>query len=256
MNARLVLLAFVLASLPSVTLAQQTTATPPATAPEEHDAEARALFDAGQIAYTDGRYEAALQDFVQAHDLSGRPELLYNIALAAERLRHDQEALDAYEQFLAARPDTSMHAAIESRIQILRTAIAEHSTPPPPAEVSEEPESQSPPPAPEPPPSSGPDVGALTLTIGGGVVTVAGVVLLALSGVAAAHVSGASYPAAWSDYHADYDNAQTFSIAGGVLAGVGAAALVAGIVWLAVGSGSHSADVAIGPSGLTLRGTF
>ena len=61
------------------------------------ETEARALFEAGRQAFTDGRFEDALQRFSQSYELSHRAELLFNIGQAADRLRRDAEALAAFE---------------------------------------------------------------------------------------------------------------------------------------------------------------
>ncbi|UJR81862.1 tetratricopeptide repeat protein [Sandaracinus amylolyticus] len=88
------------------------------------DEEARQLFLAGQTAYDAGRYEAALDYFTRAHALSGRPGLLFNIASASERLRRDDEALRAYEEYLRVMPDASNREFAEQRIAFLREQIA------------------------------------------------------------------------------------------------------------------------------------
>ena len=61
----------------------------PSTADPSADAEARAHYQAGQLAFDQGRFENALESFRMAYALSQRPELLYNIASAADRLRQD-----------------------------------------------------------------------------------------------------------------------------------------------------------------------
>ncbi|MCA9578886.1 MAG: hypothetical protein KC668_25825, partial [Myxococcales bacterium] len=55
------------------------------------EGEARASFDAGQRAFSAMRYEQALTYFRLAYEASPHPELLYNIALSADRLRRDAE---------------------------------------------------------------------------------------------------------------------------------------------------------------------
>ncbi|MEM9189319.1 MAG: hypothetical protein AAGF12_09090 [Myxococcota bacterium] len=86
--------------------------------------EAQGFFLAGRAAYDEGRYEDALQRFEAAHELSGRSELLYNIGLAADRARHDRRAVDAYEAFLAERPDTPYRESVEGRLRAIRRAMA------------------------------------------------------------------------------------------------------------------------------------
>jgi tetratricopeptide (TPR) repeat protein len=67
-----------------------------------NDQEARSLFESGRSAFAQGRYEAALSRFQEAYELSGRSALLYNIATTHDRLRHDREAIESFEAFLAA----------------------------------------------------------------------------------------------------------------------------------------------------------
>lgn len=87
--------------------------------------EARALFSAGEVAYSAGRYEDALERFSSAYELSGRPELLYNIGLSADRLRRDEDALEAFEGYLEAVPDSPHRAVVESRVASIRQSLAE-----------------------------------------------------------------------------------------------------------------------------------
>lgn len=100
-------------------------ATSPPGVDPRLDAEARALFLAGETAYDAGRYEAALEYFTRAHELSGRPGLLFNIASASERLRRDEEALAAYEQYLSELPDAANRGFTEERIAFLQQQLAQ-----------------------------------------------------------------------------------------------------------------------------------
>ena len=85
--------------------------------------EARQLFNAGRIAFNDGRFDDALGYFERSYELSGRPVLLFNIGSAADRLRQNQRALDAFEAYLEAMPDASNRREVEGRIRVLRRAI-------------------------------------------------------------------------------------------------------------------------------------
>lgn len=67
--------------------------------------EARALFSAAVAAYDAGRYEDALDSFERAYARSGRAELLFNVGQCLDRLRRDEEAVDAFERYLAALPN-------------------------------------------------------------------------------------------------------------------------------------------------------
>ncbi len=76
---------------------------------------ARTRFDEGRAAFAEGRNEDALAAFEESYALSGRPELLYNIGLVQDRLRHDRDAVASFRQFLAEVPDTPNRATVESR---------------------------------------------------------------------------------------------------------------------------------------------
>src|SRR5689334_19842947 len=67
-----------------------------------NDTRARELFQKGDTAYAEGRYEEALAAFQEAYDLSGRAQLLFNVSNALERLGRYQEAVDALEKYLSS----------------------------------------------------------------------------------------------------------------------------------------------------------
>ncbi len=113
--------------------AQTTDAPAEATteAGESRDREARALYEAAVVAFDEGRFADALRLFRRSYERSGRPELLYNVGTAADRLRYNEEALEAFEAFLAARPDAEQRANVEARIAVLRQVIADAARPTP-----------------------------------------------------------------------------------------------------------------------------
>ncbi|MFO0709418.1 MAG: tetratricopeptide repeat protein [Sandaracinus sp.] len=88
------------------------------------DEEARSLFEAGRTAFSDGRFEDALGHFERSYALSGRPQLLYNIAAAQDRLRRDEEAIGSFERYLAELPGADNRAEVEGRLEALRAAVA------------------------------------------------------------------------------------------------------------------------------------
>ena len=132
MNARplLLLLSFALASAPAASLAQRSASTPPPppaalpTPEEGRDAQARDLFEQGRVAFTAARFAEALDLFRQAYALSERHALLYNIGQAADRLRLDREALEAFDRYLAEIPDAENRIEVETRIGVLRETLA------------------------------------------------------------------------------------------------------------------------------------
>jgi len=87
------------------------------------DAEARGLFEAGRAAFDQGRYQDALGYFDRAYQLSRRPQLLYNLGQVHDRLRHDEEALTAFQQYLKQVPGAENRAEVEHRIQAMRQAM-------------------------------------------------------------------------------------------------------------------------------------
>jgi tetratricopeptide (TPR) repeat protein len=66
------------------------------------EAHAKELFAKGDAAYAEGRYEEALAAFQEAYALSNRPQLLFNISNALERLGRYAEAVEALEKYLAS----------------------------------------------------------------------------------------------------------------------------------------------------------
>jgi tetratricopeptide (TPR) repeat protein len=89
------------------------------------DDEARVLFQAAQMAFTDGRYEDALQYFERSYELSGRAALLFNIGTTADRLRKEERALEAFRQYLVDLPDAENRREVESRVRIIERSLAE-----------------------------------------------------------------------------------------------------------------------------------
>lgn len=220
--------------------------------------EARGAFAAGQAAYSAGRFAEALDYFERAYELTREPDLLYNIATVHDRLRHDAQALEAYRGYLEARPDAEDRANIEARIAVLEEA-ARSETQAPPAEV--EPEAQAEAEAElasgeaiETAPSRASGAGpAPWIVVGvGGAFLVAGVALLVVTQVDLDAVSSGTR---WADIEGAYDRVPILSATGWSLAGAGLAAIAGGLIWAAVGNNGGT-EVAIGPSGVLVRGTF
>lgn len=225
------------------------------------DHEARALFDAGNLAFSEGRYENAVEHFQRAYELSRRPELLYNIGVAAERLRRDAVALQAFRDYLAQVPDTAQRAAVESRIAILEAAVAaresgdeEPATPGTELEAGpSEVDLAS--------PGSGADTtGPVVLTASGSVVALVGGILLGMAVGDTSSVENAERGTRWDTVSDAYSRAEPLSIAGGVMLGTGAAVAIGGLVWLAVPTEQRpvtaTVQVVPGFGSLVVRGSF
>lgn len=117
-------------ALGGATLSAHAQAQAPATSDsqltdEERDEQGRQLFLAGATAYEGGRYDVALANFQAAYELTSRGALLYNVALAHDRLRHDGEALTAYRSYLVEVPDNPHRVQVEARIEALERVEAE-----------------------------------------------------------------------------------------------------------------------------------
>lgn len=207
------------------------------------DDEARQLFEAGEVAYGNGRYESAYQYFQQSYELSRRELILYNMGLSAELARLDREALEAYEAYLAAVPSSEVHTRVQTRVEVLRARLASGG----------EGSGDSAPRA-----DGGGDPLPGWLLFGGGLaVAVAGGVLLGVAVSDVSRVEGAPMDAAWADYEDSATRAEPMSIAGGVLLGVGVAAASLGIVLaLTAGGPEETVAVRVSPTGLALTGSF
>ena len=95
----------------------------PAVTPEEQaekDRKARQLFEAGRLAYGDGYFSKAYENFRLSYELSQRHALLFNLGMAAERARLDAEALDAFEAYLRHIPNAQNANYVRGRIAFLR----------------------------------------------------------------------------------------------------------------------------------------
>lgn len=100
-------------------------ATPASAEPVADDAAAREYFEAGRVAFEQADYESALTYFRHAYRTSGRGALLYNIAVTADRLQRNQEALEAFEQYLERTEKPVRESEVRTRIEALRKSIAE-----------------------------------------------------------------------------------------------------------------------------------
>jgi tetratricopeptide (TPR) repeat protein len=224
----------------------------PARADDSVDQEARALYEAGKLAFEEGRFENALGHFERAFELSGRPRLLYNIGTAADRLRKDDVALAAFERYLTALPEAPNRSAVEARIEVLRAqlAAAQPTEQPAPDPEPVKPPSEAPPP--EPPSRVAP---WLTLSAGA-LVAVAGGALVYYGTSERAAVEDAARGTRYSEVADSAERAPKLLIGGSVALGMGVAALAAGGVWLRLGRPSERVSVALSPHGIAARGSF
>jgi tetratricopeptide (TPR) repeat protein len=195
--------------------------------------EARGLFTAGRAAYDDGRYAEALEHFDAAYERSPRPELLFNIGLAAQRSGAFERAVEAFEGYLRELPNAPNRDAVEARLRDSRLSRDSQDT------------------------SSGGSSPLPWIVIGGsGAVAIAGVVLLVLAQVDVATVENVEDGGAWSDIESAHDRAPALSWAGAIMAAVGVAGAAVGTVLLLGDGGEEGAAVSVGPGSVSLRGRF
>lgn len=84
----------------------------------EADRAAKQLYKDGDMHYAAGRYEKALENFSQAYELSGRPDLLFNIANVHERLGDYLAAAESLRTYVSLPTATDV-SSINERIKRL-----------------------------------------------------------------------------------------------------------------------------------------
>lgn len=89
------------------------------------DAAAQRHFASGQAYFDRGEYADASREFQQAYGLSHRPELLFNIYLAEERLGHFRAAAENLEQYLARVQDVPHRELLQDRLTHLEQRAAD-----------------------------------------------------------------------------------------------------------------------------------
>jgi len=243
------------------------------------DSDARALFNLGQAAFDQGRFQAAIDYFQQAYDLSHRPQLLFNIGQAADRLRDDRRALAAFEGFLAQVPESPTHSPTRARVEVLRASIASadareaealrareaaeaarttQATPETTGTTSSAPAAAT---APSDAEEGGGSPAGWILAGGGAASLAVGATFLALGLHDKSTVENAADGSTYASVESAYDRASTRVTVGTILLGVGAAAGATGLA-LALRSGSSddaeptALELRVLPTGFLLRRVF
>lgn len=108
---------------------------------------ARRHFEAGAAYLEQAEYDSALREFQRAYELSGRAEILIDVATVHERLGEPARAIEALQQYLQKAPEGEHAETVRVRIENLEKRLEEQA---PEAEAAEEP---SPPVAPAPAPA-------------------------------------------------------------------------------------------------------
>lgn len=230
--------------------------------PADQITEARGLFLAGRAAFNEARYEAALKYFQAAHEQSHKPALIYNIAQCEDRLGHQEQALAAFERYLAEEPGTPHRELVQERITALRAELA--AQPPPQANLQVAPE------APIAQPALGAehiDTGsqrkriqlAPMLTVAGGaLLTATGSVLMIVGRSRGDDIESGHASTHYETVRSEAESAERMWIGGQLLVVVGAAALVGGTTWWVLRGRAQRNTLQAGltPMGLRLEKRF
>jgi tetratricopeptide (TPR) repeat protein len=227
------------------------------------ESEAERLYNQGQTAYDDGRYDDALTAWQKSYQLSKLPGLLFNIA-QAERLRARPgdctKAVAHYKQFIQLQPKSSERPTAEGFLAELGSCDRDKPVPPP--VVTTQPEAVTPPAITAPvqqPPQRAPEGGGggrgkrfAGYAVGGAgiVLAVTGVYFGAKARRLGNEVSDECADGCdWNlvkDKDAEGKSAETTQY---ILYGVGAGALiVGGVLWWMGNSEAKSSSVAVTPT--------
>lgn len=222
-----------------------------AQAPDDGEASAAVeraldLFEEAERAYEAGEVERAVDLLVEARTFSREPILSFNLARAYETLGRIDEALEAYEGFLAEAPNVTDRGAIEIRIAALREQIAERERL---ARERREAEARA------EHPDRTPSLAPWMVAVGGVALVVGGVVF----GVLSTHERD---DAVADPFHrsasASLDRAERFALTANVLFVAGGALALTGAIWGIVDlrrarSDDDAVALHLGPGGFDLR---
>jgi tetratricopeptide (TPR) repeat protein len=84
---------------------------------------AREAFERGRVFYDSGEFTQAAESFEQAHRLSGRDALLYNVYLAHRDANQPEQAAAALRSYLEKVPNIENRAQLESRLHALEQGL-------------------------------------------------------------------------------------------------------------------------------------
>ncbi|MBK7155928.1 MAG: tetratricopeptide repeat protein [Sandaracinaceae bacterium] len=233
----------------------QTPSTPPVQDPQppvepteptdpqssNDDEAARRHFRLGQAYYQNGQFPQAAIEFEQAYQLSGRPQLLYNIYLAHRDALHTRQSYEALRQYLDEVADPPDEDHLRARLHHLEEALAAN----PESDPEVQPDTETSDPTPTPVTTVTPDLSAtaepessspvpfVVMGAGGGML-VGGLVAALISRGARSDLDalcdadGGCPPD--SNWESLRDKGQRSARTADVMIGVGAAAAVTGVV--------------------------
>ena len=214
------------------------------------DPEAKEHLERGLAGYTAKDYAGAIKDLRLAYALDPRPEILFAWAQAERLYGRCSQASKLYDRFLKSKPSAQQAAAARTGIERCEgqpdTTPAdpedvEQPAPQPAQEQPEQPAAAAA--APPPPPPTRPRVDAVGISLLG-VGVALGAVGGGLLGAGESKAKELGDVATYDEYADGSGPVRTLRIAGGVLAGIGGALIVGGIVKLLVHRRHDRRDVA------------
>jgi tetratricopeptide (TPR) repeat protein len=232
-------------------------AAPAAAQSEEDEQRARVHFEAGRLHYEEGRFARAAEEFEQAHELSGKADLLYNVFIARRDAGQLEGAVEALEAYLTQVPDQPNRSKLEARLASMRAQLEQQRSgdtlPPPSAE-------------PEPDEASGVPVGPIATMGAGGALLVTALITGIMAKGAESDLDEAC-PGRVNCDPADAsirDRMNRLGLATDILWITGAAAAAGGLVWWLLTRRKGEAleepavSVGCGPGtcAMSYRGTF
>jgi tetratricopeptide (TPR) repeat protein len=232
-----------------VVLGLLTIATPALAAPPD-TARAQELYRKGMARYNLGDFDAAIEAFKQAYELSEAPGLLFNLAQASRLAGRPRQALHFYKSYLRMWPEAPNREDAELRIRELEPA------PPRKPLVVAGPVPLSLARAPGPPGRALLWSGIGTAS-GGIALLAAGIGLGVASGAADSQISTTPKPKGNDSTAAAQNRGE--AIAADVLYAAGGAAVVTGVVLIAVGAHARTLrHVSVGalPGGAAAMASF
>jgi tetratricopeptide (TPR) repeat protein len=219
------------------------------------DQQARVHFKLGQTFYDSGRFREAAEEWEQAHALSKREALLYNIYVAQRDASDWPKAIDALTRYLATNePDAAQRVNLDARLKAMKDAVAanEAKASSQPTAAPEAAPAPAPAQQPAPQPEQGSSVWPIALVVTGGALIAGSVVTGLITSGKVADIEdscpGDSCPKGF-DLEGKRDSASTLATVTDVLWISGAAfAAVGAVLWLT--DGAPSAEAQVGASAL------
>ncbi|MFK7988825.1 MAG: tol-pal system YbgF family protein [Sandaracinaceae bacterium] len=202
---------------------------------QSRDQRAMAHFQSGTAHFQVADYEAALEAYTAAYELTDQPALMYNIYLCHERLGDLEQSERWLSRYLAEEPETPERENLEARLQTMRRRLAEGAD-----DVAAEPTQAArlEPTVPEPTPQRTETQTVFEVPAGATVAyVVGGAALLAFAGVGTAALVEDARLEGDCDGMCDsqeVDHLESLVIGADVLAAVAGGGALVGLIWMIV----------------------